>query len=199
MQRPIFVQIMDAYDSGSLAGPQTIEAIAETVGERMTGGMGKSLYLLGFTKKQFDANGKALYHPPRRSQGRKIQWPERHVLLRRIMLRGDNYRVGSGALSQFGEEVVKATLDDLPSNDTGEQTIHVLASKKNREMKRLIAKASEEVITLAELAEILRESPNLPKVALLNRARGLVRAATRKGNWEDHRRQFEKEHGNAST
>ena len=41
------------------------------------------------------------------------------------------------------------------------------------------------IITVAELAEILRESPNMRKAGLLNRARGLVKAATRKGNWED--------------
>ena len=40
-------------------------------------------------------------------------------------------------------------------------------------------------VTCTDLAEILRESPNMPKAGLINRALGLVRAATRKGNWDD--------------
>lgn len=36
------------------------------------------------------------------------------------------------------------------------------------------------VISVKELAEVLRESPDMPKQALLNRAAGLLRAATRK-------------------
>ena len=39
--------------------------------------------------------------------------------------------------------------------------------------------AEGEVITVRELAEALRESPDLPKAALLNRVKGLVKIATK--------------------
>ena len=40
--------------------------------------------------------------------------------------------------------------------------------------------AEAEKITVRELAAALRESPGLPKAALLNRVRGLVKIATRR-------------------
>ena len=54
--------------------------------------------------------------------------------------------------------------------------------------RRAAGDPDREVILPSELAEVLRESPFIPKKGLLNRTEGLVRAATRKGNWDDHRK-----------
>ena len=43
-----------------------------------------------------------------------------------------------------------------------------------------------------ELAAALQESENAPAAALLVRTRGLVKVATRKGNWEDHQSEGQK-------
>ena len=43
-----------------------------------------------------------------------------------------------------------------------------------------------------ELAAALQENENAPAAALLARTRGLVKAATRKGYWEDHRSEGQK-------
>ena len=53
--------------------------------------------------------------------------------------------------------------------------------------RRAAGDPDREVILPSELAEVLRESPFMPKKGLLNWTEGLVRAATRKGNWDDHR------------
>lgn len=186
MDRPLYIQIMDAYETGALTGPQSIESLGSYLGVAGGQRLGKPLFVLGF-EKRYCPDGGALYHPPRRTRGRKYLWPERHILTRRILDRGESPNVALKTIEAFGTEMVREALDEADKRQSGDP-IYALTMAKSHEVNALKVKNAEEVITVAELAEILRESPNMPKEALLNRARGLVKAATRKGNWDEFRK-----------
>ena len=184
---PTYIAIMDAYDNGDLSGPQSGQAIAEAVGKNAVIHVSRGLLDLGFEKSFSPEGGYGVYHPPKRPRSRGYQWPMRCVLMRRMIKRGDTYPSAYKTLLTFGEYATRLALDNLDKNGLHEESTYPIALMKSNEINSLNAKKAEEVITLAELAEALRESPNMPKEGLLNRARGLVKAATRKGNWQDHR------------
>ena len=52
------------------------------------------------------------------------------------------------------------------------------------DLGELINSLAREFISPAELAGVLREGHWMNKAALLNRAKGLVKAATKKGRWQ---------------
>jgi len=186
VERPIGIRIIDAYERGDIAGPQTAESIGTCLGLEDGGKrLGRPLFLLGF-EKRYESNGNVLHYPPRNGRQRRYQWPETQSLTRRMLDRGDSLALAKKALSIFGVEVVKAALDGATKDNC--ESSYALASRKNQEVNALKVKTAEEVITTEELAEALRESPNAPKSMLLNRVRGLVKAATRKGNWDDFRK-----------
>lgn len=186
MERPIRVRIIDAYERGDIKGPQTARAIGTCLGLKDGGKrLGRPLSMLGFEKRR-ESNGRVLHYPPRNSKQRRYQWPETESLTRRMLDRGDSFALAKKTLSMFGVEVVKAALDGVAKGN--EESSYALASRKVQEVNALKVKNAEEVITTEELAEALRESPSAPKAMLLNRVRGLVKAATRKGNWDDFRK-----------
>ena len=183
MEMPPIVRIMDAYDQRTISGPQSLEAISDHLGlegRRLS----RPLFILGF-EKRYEPDGKVFYLPPRSGRSRRLQWPERQIAYRMLLARGDKPAHANNILGRWGADVVRQALDGAGKNS--EESSYSLVSRKDAEIRELNMKHAEEVITVAELAEILRESPNMPKEALLNRARGLVKAATRKGNWEDFR------------
>lgn len=75
--------------------------------------------------------------------------------------------------SHFKAELAAALGD--PFDGRTDWTAQELADKLNA--------LAREYISPAELADALRESSQMSKAGLLNRTRGLVKAATRKGNW----------------
>lgn len=187
-----FIEIMNAYDEGRVTGPQTPERLKEVSGAV---NLGKALFMLGFTKK-FNEDGTVLYHPPPKPRRGQSRWPQRCELLRGMVNQDIAYVVASRVIKIHGVEVVGRALEKMVKNPSGDQSIEAVAAEISRENSSLAAKAAEEVITKEELAMALRENPALPKEALLNRTRGLVRAATRKGNWEDSRPTYLKEREN---
>ena len=176
---PLWASVMDAYDSGELAGTQPISHIAEIVGGHPKG-LGRAISMLGFTK-EFDKSGQKIYSPPRRTKKYGYRWPSRYSMHRTLLKRGMDNHAASVLLSEFGvDRIGEATYEvDTP------QELSAVCRRLRKEAELELKEANKEVITREELAEALRESPNMPKEGLLNRARGLVKAATRKGNWED--------------
>ena len=74
--------------------------------------------------------------------------------------------IGCRAVSQF------------PKSDV---TIHRLFKHIAHEINTTASLAADEVVPIAELAEILRESPNMLKEGLLNRARAWSRQLPERG------------------
>ena len=83
---------------------------------------------------------------------------------------------------------------NVPMCDLCEEVLELARGEEMTEImrawhwRRAAGDPDRGVILPSELAEVLRESPFMPKKGLLNRTEGLVRAATRKGNWDDHRK-----------
>lgn len=61
----------------------------------------------------------------------------------------------------------------------GKSKTTILVKKPMRSLTN--EEIDETIIKTAELAEVLRESPDMPKAALLNRVAGLLKVATRRG------------------
>lgn len=181
MIRPVSYRIMDAYDNGEFVGPQTMDAFVQKIGVQSGKSLGAVLFRLNFTKK-YDESGEPIYHPPKKPRSRKMNWPERFLVGRKLADMGVPEKEIRSAIQKYGVDTVQQVI----SQDISEGLV-ALAHRQYLENANANAKSAEEVITTEELAEALRESSYLGKAALLNRARGLVKAATRKGEWQDFR------------
>ena len=176
----VWFQIVEGFESGALKGAATLEELQSYTGVAGPWVAKTCLGPLRF-QKAFKPDGTAYYSPPRK--GRKLDWPTRYACLYHLVKNGVQLAHASNLMSRYGDSVGLRVVAQFPLSD-GLSVAGLFASTAH-EMHSSAALASDAVITTVELAEILRESPNMPKEGLLNRARGLVKAATRKGNWDE--------------
>ena len=187
LELPPVLKIVEAYSSGKLAGPQTKAAIAAEIGVQIRD-ITKPLIVLEFVRRYNNSDGTATYSPPRGGNSR-IKWPDRYILVCQALRDGHNLMQLNRCINTFGLDHLKQGLakvkQDLKDGKVPDGLTTVVRKISNESSART-AKAAAELITVAELAEALRESPNLStKEGLLMRVRGLLKAAVRKGHWTD--------------
>ena len=175
------ITIMDAYDNGEFVGPQPMSALTR-------GRSGRMLRHLGFTLVGTPEN--PLWEPPKRRRGaRTYDWPASYRARRLLMRRGWSDGGGYNLVGLFTPEVVLGVLKAEERRPTG-RPIEALCREYIAARTKQLLDSTEEVITKEEFAEILRESPQLPMAGLKNRMEGLVKVATRRGDWLDDIKQW---------
>ena len=183
---PVWFEIVEAYETGALKGATTLNKMEELT-HCPPGSLGKVLVHILQFEKTFKPDGEAVYSPPKRKHARAYDWPEYYKCLYALSRHGVNLEHAANLMGKYGAVIGSQVVAQFPTRDG--ISIAGLFQRTAHEMHAVAALASNEVITPAELAEALRESPNMPKEGLLNRARGLVKAATRKGEWKDYRKE----------
>ena len=153
------IAIMDAYDAGDFIGAYTADAIAQRIGGNARS-ISAALKALGF----------------RVSDERRSRWVP--------VKRGGDTRVTTSARKW------RRPYKWPPQAELERKFRREGKSLKDVQRYAKIAELQTEMQRARgyerdpELAEALRESPDMPRKALLIRTTGLLRAATRKGNWE---------------
>ena len=179
---PAWFTVIEAYEAGAVKGATTLSEMQGVTGLHPRDLARTLTHLLKF-EKTFKSDGQAIYSPPKRKHARTYDWPEYYKCLYFFSQQGVNLEHAANLMGRYGGTVGSRVVAQFPAQEG--ISIAGLFQRVSHEMHSSAALASDEVITIVELAEILRESPNMPKEGLLNRARGLVKAATRKGNWDE--------------
>ena len=150
------IAIMDAYDAGRFIGAKTADEIAREIGGTARN-ISVALKALGF----------------RVSDERRSRWVP--------VKRGGDTRVVTTARKwrRPYRWPAQAELERKLRRD-GKSLADTKRYAKMTELQAEMQMQREAELD-PELAEVLRESPDMPRKALLNRTAGILRAATRKG------------------
>ena len=182
------IAIMDMYDAGAFIGPKSAEDLVGELGGTVRG-MGVALRELGFRIARRETKRRV-----RTGQGRRTQvvrtprtwappdeWTDKAVKQRQLRRQGASpafckaiFQSAPVPLGVLDESMSLLAVDGIPVTRPGALKKAIAQVTAERE-----ARYSRDIITTNELAEVLREAPDLPKQFYLNRAAGLLRAATR--------------------
>ena len=184
------IAIMDLYDSGMFLGPCSVDEMQKRVGGTSQG-VTRALRDMGFTiasrrstRTEMSPKGrKRQVKIPRRWE-RPKEWPLLIQKQRHLRKQGTSvgftksiFQSAAVPMEIFEEALTQLTLNGISVTRRG-----ALRKAINSVMAKRDERYARDVITTEELAEVLREAPNMPKEALLNMARNYLRRAVREAN-----------------
>lgn len=198
------IAIMNYYERGYFIGPKSAEEIRDELGGT-TRGVTANLKALGFTivakrrmTRERTGEGRKtriIHHPRRWGPPTDLAWPLLNQLQRQLRAQGCSPQAVKRAFNNavIPPSIMEQALGQLvaegkPANGRGAIKKAVSAVIAERETL-VVAKQRQEdfdqyVAPDPYWAESLRESPDASRRALYARTEGLIRAATRKGNWQ---------------
>lgn len=192
------IAIMTWYERGMFLGAKSAEEIKDALGGTPRS-VTVALRELGFTvaerrKTRRVPTGQGrktrLVNIPRKwAPPSNLNWPAKARLERQIRLAGASPRAVKNAFrhtaavseSEMEQALGLLVKDGTPASAPGALKKAVAAIKAEQEAEIAEERRQREYGRDPDLAEALRESPDMPRKALLTRAAGMVRAATRKG------------------
>ena len=192
------IAVMDLYDAHELPIPCTAEEVAQRFGST-TRSVGMALQALGFARSKRRPTKKVDYDPPRKLKSGRIskrkhtillphtwarpfEWPARHILQRRLRRAGlSAFQVAAAEKSaEVPGDILENALNIALASGTARnkgvirQLINELLEEERRDYKR-------RSMPIKDVAAALDEAPDANPAFLVNRTKGLVRAATRDG------------------
>ncbi len=193
------IAIMDAFDAGTLAGAQTAQAVAEIFGGTPRGivaafkDLGFTVARRASTRRVPTGNGKrkkTIQIP--REYAKPAAWPDAWELRRRLRRMGMSAsRVKDANKTTVPDRYVESAIGEVLLSNPAPDAINRRGAYK-KALRQVVADGTLDTVSVRELAEALGENPDImTPAALINRARGYMRGATKQELRETQRIQQE--------
>ena len=196
------IAIMDAFDDGTLTGAQTAQGIADIFGGTARG-IAAAFKDLGFavtrresTRRVPTGNGKRTKKVKiPREYAKPAAWPDAWELRRRLRRMGMSAsRVKDANKTTVPDRYVESAIGEVLLRNPAPDAINRRGAYK-KALRQVVADGMLDTVSVRELAEALRENPDImTPAALINRASGYMRAATKQELRETQRIQQLYEH-----